>query len=186
MADLLRLAAWIRMPQPMARTLLLVALVSALGLVACGAEADEASPGGDGATSESASGRGLEDTSTKPSIPKPTGTPPRRLRVEDIVKGRGAPAKAGDTVVVHYVGVNFSNGREFDASWDAGSPFPLQLGEDQVIEGWDRGLVGIREGGRRMLTIPPELGYGAQGYPPDIPPNETLVLVVDAVEVAKP
>jgi FKBP-type peptidyl-prolyl cis-trans isomerase len=79
--------------------------------------------------------------------------------------------------------MNFSNGFEFDASWDAGAPFPVQIGVTQVIEGWTRGLVGLRQGGRRMLTIPPELGYGAAGYPPDIPPNETLVFVVDAVAV---
>jgi FKBP-type peptidyl-prolyl cis-trans isomerase len=81
------------------------------------------------------------------------------------------------------VGMNFSNGLEFDASWDAGQPFPVRIGETQVIEGWTRGLVGIHEGGRCRLTIPPELGYGAAGFPPDIPPNETLIFVVDAVSV---
>jgi peptidylprolyl isomerase len=116
-------------------------------------------------------------------IPKPTGSPPRKLETQDIVKGKGPGAKAGDTVTVHYVGVNFSNGEEFDSSWDAGSPFQVQLGAGMVIEGWDKGLVGIKEGGRRMLTIPPEMGYGAEGYPPDIPPNETLIFVVDAVSV---
>jgi peptidylprolyl isomerase len=116
-------------------------------------------------------------------IPKPTGTPPRKLVKEDIVKGKGPGAKPGDTVTVNYVGVNFSNGQEFDSSWDSGASFPVQLGAGMVIEGWDKGLVGIRKGGRRMLTIPPEMGYGAEGYPPDIPPNETLVFVVDAVSI---
>ena len=96
--------------------------------------------------------------------------------VEDIVKGKGKAAKKGDTVIVNYVGENFSNGKEFDASWDRGQPFPVTIGQTQVIEGWTRGLVGIRKGGRRMLTIPPELGYGPNGYPPAIPPNETLDL----------
>ena len=116
-------------------------------------------------------------------IPKPTGSPPRKLVVEDIVKGKGKAAKKGDTVIVNYVGENFSNGKEFDASWDRGQPFPVTIGRTQVIEGWTRGLVGIRKGGRRMLTIPPELGYGPNGYPPAIPPNETLIFVVDAVSV---
>ena len=169
------------------RFLMLLSLVALLGLAACGGDdGDEQSGGGDTGTettSPADAEAALKDTSTKPEIPKPTGAPPRRLVVEDIVKGKGPPAKAGDTVVVHYVGMNFSNGLEFDASWDAGSPFPLQLGQGQVIEGWDRGLAGIREGGRRKLTIPPELGYGAEGFPPDIPPNETLVFVVDAVSV---
>jgi peptidylprolyl isomerase len=125
----------------------------------------------------------LKDTSQRPVIPAPTGSPPRKLVVEDIVKGKGAPAKKGDTVIVNYVGENFSNGKEFDASWDRGQPFPVTIGRTQVIEGWTRGLVGIRKGGRRMLTIPPELGYGPNGYPPSIPPNETLIFVVDAVSV---
>jgi len=79
--------------------------------------------------------------------------------------------------------MNFSNGKEFDASWDGGQPFPVQLGQGMVIPGWDKGLIGIKKGGRRELIIPPELGYGAQGYPPDIPPNETLVFVVDAISI---
>jgi peptidylprolyl isomerase len=171
--------------------LILVAAVALVSLVACGDEDDSAGGGGDSGqadatqtqTETAPTDEALRDTSTKPVIPKPTGTPPRRLVKEDIVKGRGAGAKAGDTVVVHYVGMNFSNGLEFDASWDAGAPFPVQLGTGGVIEGWEKGLLGIREGGRRKLTIPPELGYGAQGYPPDIPPNETLVFVVDAVSI---
>ena len=172
--------------------LVLTALVALSGLAACGDDDDGGS--GDSATNQQDTGtatepspaeaqEALKDTSTKPVIPKPTGSPPRKLVKEDIVKGTGPPAKKGDTLVVHYVGMNFSNGREFDASWDTGSPFPLQLGAGQVIAGWDKGLIGIKKGGRRELVIPPELGYGAQGYPPDIPPNETLVFVIDAVSI---
>jgi peptidylprolyl isomerase len=183
------------MPQPMLRRLLtLLSLIAALGLAGCGDDDEPPESGDSGAgtaqedtgtetTSRADVEAALKDTSQKPVLPKPTGSPPRRLMVEDIVKGRGRAAKEGDTVVVHYVGMNFSNGLEFDASWDAGAPFPVQIGTTQVIEGWTRGLVGIREGGRRQLTIPPELGYGAAGYPPDIPPNETLIFVVDAVSV---
>ena len=168
------------------RLVTLAALLALVTLASCG---DDEDPGGGGQTADTQEtpppnpDETLRDTSTKPVIPRPTGSPPRKLVVEDIVRGKGPAAKNGSTVVVHYVGVNFSNGLEFDASWDSGSPFPVQLGSGGVIEGWEKGLVGIRKGGRRMLTIPPELGYGAEGYPPDIPPNETLVFVVDAVAV---
>jgi peptidylprolyl isomerase len=179
-----------RLPRSM---LTLVAVSALVGLAACGDD-DGGGSGGPAETNQPDTGtatepspaeaqEALKDTSTKPVIPKPTGSPPRKLVKQDIVKGTGPGAKKGDTLVVHYVGMNFSNGREFDASWDTGSPFPLQLGAGQVIAGWDKGLVGIKKGGRRELVIPPELGYGAQGYPPDIPPNETLVFVIDAESV---
>src|SRR5829696_6623344 len=178
----------IRMPRPMLRAvLILTAVVAVLAVSACGDD-DESSAGADRQqtatqTEATPSPDALKDTSTKPEIPKPTGSPPRRLVKQDIVKGTGPGAKPGDTVTVNYVGVNFSNGEEFDSSWDSGATFPVQLGAGMVIEGWDKGLVGIKKGGRRMLTIPPEMGYGAEGYPPDIPPNETLVFVVDAVSI---
>ncbi|MGH2846485.1 MAG: FKBP-type peptidyl-prolyl cis-trans isomerase [Thermoleophilaceae bacterium] len=125
----------------------------------------------------------MEDTSVKPQIPRPSGSPPRRLQKQDIVEGKGPRAKPGDTLTVHYAGVTFSTGEEFDASWDRGEPFGFPLGAGAVIPGWDRGLVGMREGGRRMLTIPPELAYGAEGSPPTIGPNETLVFVVDLLKI---
>jgi peptidylprolyl isomerase len=133
--------------------------------------------------SPSALRKALKDTSTKPVIPKPSGSPPRKLVKEDIVEGKGPAAKPGDTLTVNYVGVAFSTGKQFDASWDRGQPFAVRLGAGRVIKGWDRGLVGMRKGGRRILTIPPELGYGSEGYPPAIAPNETLVFVIDAVSV---
>jgi peptidylprolyl isomerase len=178
------------MPRPMvpSRVAILIAVVAVLGVSACGDDDDGSGGGGSGQpkqqeTETTPSADALKDTTTKPVIPKPTGTPPRKLVTEDIVKGKGPGAKPGDTVTVNYVGLNFSNGQEFDSSWDSGASFPVQLGAGMVIEGWDKGLVGIRKGGRRMLTIPPEMGYGADGYPPDIPPNETLVFVVDAVSI---
>ena len=131
---------------------------------------------------ETAAAADLEDTSRKPEIPKPTGTPPRRLQIEDIVKGKGRRSRAGDTLTVQYVGVLFSTGAEFDASWDRGQPFTTQI-PGQVIEGWNRGLLGMREGGRRKLTVPPDLAYGPQGFPPNIGPNETLVFVIDLVGI---
>ena len=170
---------------PTVPILILIAVVAVVDVSACGDDDDGSA---DQATQEQTTETvppedALKDTTTKPVIPKPTGSPPRKLLKQDIVKGKGPGAKPGDTVTVNYVGVNFSNGQEFDASWDSGAAFPVQLGAGMVIEGWDKGLVGIRKGGRRMLTIPPEMGYGAEGYPPDIPPNETLVFVVDAVSI---
>jgi peptidylprolyl isomerase len=125
----------------------------------------------------------LKDTDTKPDIPRPSGPAPRRLKREDIVKGKGGPARKGDTVSVHYAGVTFSTGTEFDASWNRGQPFDFQLGGGQVIPGWDRGIVGMRKGGRRKLTIPPDMAYGSRGSPPNIGPNETLVFVVDLLRI---
>ncbi len=119
----------------------------------------------------------------KPEIEFPYGDPPTALDVHDISEGTGAEAKPGQTVRVHYVGVAFSTGEEFDASWDAGQPLPLVLGRGEVIEGWEKGILGMRKGGRRQLTIPPELAYGPAGHPPEIGPNETLVFVVDLLEI---
>lgn len=120
----------------------------------------------------------------KPAVAKPSGDPPAELETEDIVKGKGKRAKSGDDVTVQYVGVSFTTGEQFDASWDGGQPFAFALGAGQVIPGWDKGVAGMRVGGRRKLTIPPDLAYGADGSPPAIQPNETLIFVVDLLKVA--
>jgi peptidylprolyl isomerase len=109
-------------------------------------------------------------------------TPPANLKIKDLAKGHGKAAKAGDTVTVQYDGALFQNGTEFDASWDRGQPFSFPLGAGQVIPGWDKGVAGMKVGGRRVLTIPPNLGYGPQGQGP-IPPNATLVFVVDLLKI---
>ena len=175
------------------RILAMLALLAVSGLAACGDDEDdgEASPPPPAAEEQteteptpSEQREALKDTSTKPEIPRPTGSPPRRLQTEDIVRGTGPGAKPGDTITAHYAGVTFSTGEEFDASWNTGQPFPFPLGGGQVIDGWDRGIVGMKVGGRRMLTIPPELAYGSQGTPDgSIGPNETLVFVVDLLEI---
>jgi peptidylprolyl isomerase len=118
----------------------------------------------------------------KVTITPINATPPAKLVIKDIAKGHGKKAKAGDTVTVHYYGALYANGSEFDASWDRGQPFSFPLGAGQVIPGWDKGVVGMKVGGRRVLTIPPELGYGPQGSGP-IPPNSTLVFVVDMLKI---
>jgi peptidylprolyl isomerase len=120
---------------------------------------------------------------TKPTVTIPEGPPPAELTIEDLSEGTGAEAKAGSTVSVHYVGVAWSNGRQFDASWDRNEHFSFPLGAGRVIAGWDQGVQGMRVGGRRKLTIPPHLGYGAAGAGGVIKGGETLVFVVDLVAV---
>jgi peptidylprolyl isomerase len=172
------------MPPRLLRLLTLLALAAALLGAGCGGDDDSDSAGAEEPSDTEAEARAtLEDTSVKPVIDKPSGSPPRRLVKENIVKGNGRTAKAGDRITVQYVGVAFSTGEEFDASWNTGRPFSFRLGAGQVIPGWDRGIVGMKVGGRRKLTIPPELAYGAEGAPPDIAPNETLVFVVDLVKI---
>jgi len=119
----------------------------------------------------------------KPAVEVPKGKPPKKLVIKDLREGTGPAAQAGQTVTVQYVGANFKDGKQFDASWDRGEPFSFPLGGGQVIQGWDQGLQGMKVGGRRMLVIPPDLGYGPQGQPPVIKPNETLVFVVDLLGV---
>ena len=125
-----------------------------------------------------------EDLDSKPEIPQPEGAPPAELVTEDIVEGEGEALQAGDTANVQYVGVSFATGAEFDSSYEGGQPVPFPIGQGAVIPGFDEGLQGMRPGGRRLLVIPPDLAYGAQGAPPAIGPNETLVFVVDLVEIA--
>jgi peptidylprolyl isomerase len=125
-----------------------------------------------------------KDLKKKPEIPKPSGKAPKRLVIKDIVKGTGKTAKAGAAVTVQYVGVSYSTGEQFDASWDRGQPFQFQLGAQSVIPGWDQGVAGMKVGGRRELIIPPDLAYGPQGQPPAIGPSETLIFVIDMVSVA--
>ncbi len=122
-------------------------------------------------------------TATKPDVTVPGGEPPAELELEDLAVGEGPEAAAGTEVDVHYVGVSWSNGRQFDASWDRRNAFSFRLGAGQVIPGWDRGVAGMKVGGRRRLTIPPELAYGSRGAGGVIGPNETLVFVVDLLGV---
>lgn len=104
------------------------------------------------------------------------------LQIEDLTPGTGPEAKAGNTVTVHYVGT-LSDGKKFDSSRDRGQGFTFRLGAGQVIKGWDQGVAGMKVGGLRKLTIPPELGYGKEGFPGAIPPNATLIFEVELLEV---
>jgi len=120
----------------------------------------------------------------RPTIDKPEGDIPFELGIDDLVVGDGDEATAGKKVTVHYVGVAFRTGEEFDASWNRGEPFQFKLGKGQVIPGWDAGVAGMRVGGRRKLTIPSAMAYGARGAGNGvIAPHEPLVFVVDLLAV---
>jgi peptidylprolyl isomerase len=119
----------------------------------------------------------------KPDVTIPEQPAPADLVIDDETVGEGDVAAAGSGVTVHYVGVSWSSGDQFDASWDRMEPFRFGLGEGQVIQGWDEGVQGMRVGGRRRLTIPPHMGYGAAGAGGVIAPNETLLFVVDLLAI---
>lgn len=123
----------------------------------------------------------MTDMKEKPQIDLPDGQAPAELQITEIVQGEGAEAKAGDTAHVHYVGVAFSSGEEFDASWNRGEPLSFPLGAGRVIQGWDQGIQGMLVGGRRQLVIPPDLAYGDRGAGGVIAPGETLIFVCDLV-----
>lgn len=177
------------------------AALLALPVAGCGGKSKSSSSASSGSTatattataSTSSSGKpgkvpatpGEKKLGSKPAIGKPTGDPPAALQSRDIVKGKGKKAESRDTVTVQYVGVSWSTGKQFDASWDRGQPFKFQLGAGMVIPGWDQGVAGMRVGGRRQLIIPPDLAYGPQGQPPDIGPSETLVFDIDLLKVKK-
>ena len=120
----------------------------------------------------------------KPEIEFPGAEPPADLVIIDVTEGDGAEATSGSTVSVHYVGVAHSTGEEFDASWNRGQTFEFPLGAGNVIAGWDRGVVGMKVGGRRRLVIPPDLAYGDRGAGAVISPGETLIFVVDLLKVS--
>jgi peptidylprolyl isomerase len=153
--------------------LLTIALLAALAVAGCGSSSD----------SSSSSETTAAANKTKPDVTVPKGAPPKKLVVKEIEEGSGEEAVSGDEVTVQYVGVDYKNGKEFDSSWSRSEPFTFTLGEGQVIPGWDQGVAGMKVGGRRELIIPPELAYGETGAPPSIGPNETLVFVIDLLEV---
>jgi len=125
----------------------------------------------------------LNPERSKPELDFPGEVPPADLVIEDVIVGDGAQVASGQTVTAHYAGWAFSTGEEFDSSWNRGEPLSFRVGIGQVIQGWDRGLLGMKVGGRRKLTIPAHLGYGQRGAGGVIKPGETLIFVVDLVDV---
>jgi FKBP-type peptidyl-prolyl cis-trans isomerase len=167
----------------------LCVLLSTLGLAACSKLTEPPKPEPLIAEPEQKAAA----PSAKPAEPQPppqpsaAPTPPptnEKVEIKDIVSGKGAEAKPGDTVSVHYVGT-LPDGKEFDQSKKRGKPFDFQLGAGQVIKGWDEGVKGMKPGGKRKLTIPPSLGYGARGVPGTIPPNSPLIFEVELLEIKK-
>ena len=187
------------MPTPRLALTALLILVLALGAAACGDDDDD-SGGADGAATATAQ----QDTATeqgqdgpasaeeiaaeidkdaeRPQIPAPAGDPPTEPQTATVIEGDGERTRSGDTVRMQYAGVSWSTGQEFDASYERGQPFVFGLGAGEVIPGWDEGIEGMRVGERRVLVIPPDMAYGETGSPPNIPPNATLVFVVDLLE----
>lgn len=157
----------------MKASLLTIAVCAALAIAGCGSSSSSSSSSESTATANK----------TKPTVTVPKGAPPQKLVVQEIEKGGGEEAKSGSEVTVQYVGVDYKNGKEFDSSWSRSEPFTFTLGAGQVIPGWEQGVEGMKVGGRRELIIPPELAYGKTGSPPAIGPNETLVFVIDLLEV---
>jgi peptidylprolyl isomerase len=167
-----------------------LALALCAGVTACGSSSSSTASGVETAPSGGATQAAIATTPTpppqlakKPVVAVPNGAPPSKLVTKDLITGTGATASAGKTVTVNYVGVLYKGGKQFDSSWQRNQPFTTALSQGSVIPGWVQGLDGMKVGGRRELIIPPSLGYGAKGSPPTIPPNSTLVFIVDLLKV---
>jgi len=169
----------------MRRGLIAIILCAVLALGGCGGDSDSSSSDSTQAEGGAAPVEKAGDTSgrTKPEVTVPDGEAPAQLEETELIEGTGKEAKSGDKVTVQYVGVGYETGEEFDSSWSRNEPFSFTLGAGEVIPGWDQGVAGMKVGGRRELVIPPELAYGEAGAPPAIGPSETLIFVVDLVEV---
>lgn len=155
-------------------------LVAALALSACGTSPDTAADPSAAATGAATQ----EDTMTKPTVTVPDGEPPTELVINDLIEGDGETLEPGGLATMHYVGVSYSTGEQFDASWDRGAPFTSTI-PGQLIEGWNEGIPGMKVGGRRELIIPSELGYGEAGAAGGaIAPGETLIFIVDLLDVS--
>ncbi|HXS32479.1 MAG TPA: FKBP-type peptidyl-prolyl cis-trans isomerase [Solirubrobacterales bacterium] len=170
--------------------ILALCLALAIAVAGCGSSSDDSSSGSSDSTASSDStssgnsgNSSITDMSKKPVVTVPKGVSPDKFAYKDIVEGSGAVAKSGDKVTVQYVGVGFDTEKEFDSSWSRNEPFPFTLGSGEVIKGWDQGVEGMKVGGRRELILPADLAYGSAGSPPSIGPNETLIFVVDLLEV---
>ena len=170
------------------RILLVVATgVLAGALVGCGSKAPGVEPAPSGGATQASvptTPKPPPALASKPVVVVPKGPPPNHLVTKDLVVGTGATAQAGSTITVNYVGVLYKTGKEFDSSWQRNQPFTTALRPGSVIGGWVKGIAGMKVGGRRQLIIPPNQAYGKRGSPPTIPPNGTLVFVVDLLSVA--
>jgi FKBP-type peptidyl-prolyl cis-trans isomerase FkpA len=154
---------------------LVLASSTVLSLSACENKNAQTNPANTASTANAASPSGAEMLSGVRNV--------SGIRIEDVKEGDGRQAKKGDSVSVNYLGTLASNGKKFDSSYDRNEPITFKLGSGQVIEGWEKGIEGMKVGGKRVLTIPPDKAYGPDGYPPVIPPNATLKFEVELVDV---
>ncbi len=162
---------------PHARRIARPLAVAAVLLVLAGCrDGDGGAPDGDGAGANEP-----VDVEGRPDVEPPEGPPPETLTVEDLVEGDGEPVTDGDVLTVHYVGITWG-GSEFTSSWERGQPLTYTHGEGRWVQGWEEGIDGMRVGGRRRIVVPSELGYGQRGAP-GVPAGETLVFVVDLLDV---
>jgi peptidylprolyl isomerase len=177
---------------PMRRLFLIITACLALVAAGCGSDSSSSTTGSDTTAQSEESAAAKEEREAAeaekaaeeiPQVTIPKGPPPKQLVIEDKKKGSGATAKAGDKVSVNYVGVVYKTKEQFDANWNSGEPFSFTLGAKEVIPGWDKGIQGMKVGGLRKLIIPPALAYGNQGIFPSIPPNSTLVFLVELLAV---
>ncbi|MGH2918865.1 MAG: FKBP-type peptidyl-prolyl cis-trans isomerase [Solirubrobacteraceae bacterium] len=177
------------MKTPTRRAAQVLLAAAALAVGGCGSDDDTSNGSSTEPAASSASVADVKkqlttstDLTKKPQAPSLDGLPPEELVTNDVVTGKGKAAKQGDKITVQYVGVSYSSDKEFDSSWGR-EPFQTVLTSPGIIDGWVRGIVGMKEGGRRVLLIPPDLGYGEQGQPPDIAAFETLMFVIDLKKV---
>jgi peptidylprolyl isomerase len=175
---------------PMKRLFLIIVACLAVLLAGCGSDSSDSTTAGGGETASEAPAQeesaAAEEEKAAAELPKPnvpSGPPPKQLEIVDKKPGSGATAKAGDQVSVHYVGVVYATKELFDANWGDDEPFSFKLGAQEVIKGWDKGVAGMKVGGQRELIIPPSLAYGPEGIYPSIPPNSTLVFLVELLDV---
>ncbi|HEV7482045.1 MAG TPA: FKBP-type peptidyl-prolyl cis-trans isomerase [Solirubrobacterales bacterium] len=159
--------------------MLALCLALAIAVAGCGGSSDSSS----GSSGSSSAEPDNTDLSKKPIVVVPKGVSPKTFAYKEIVEGTGPVAKSGDKVTVQYVGVGFDTEKEFDSSWSRNEPFPFTLGAGEVIKGWDKGVEGMKVGGRRELLLPGDLAYGPAGNPPKIGPNETLIFIIDLLKV---
>jgi peptidylprolyl isomerase len=187
---------------PMRRLILIIAACLAVLVAGCGSDSSDSTTAGAGETAaeapaqeenavaeeekaaeEKAAEEGEKAAAELPKPDVPSGPPPKQLEIVEKKPGSGPSAKAGDQVSVHYVGVVYATKELFDANWGDDEPFSFKLGAQEVIKGWDKGVAGMKVGGRRELIIPPALAYGPEGIYPSIPPNSTLVFLVELLDV---
>jgi peptidylprolyl isomerase len=163
----------------------IIVVCAALAVAGCGSSSDSSTSSGEASTAAKPAESTASQTNTKvkPKVTVPSEPAPKKLTEKEIVKGTGAEAKAGDEVTVQYVGVGYESEEEFDSSWSRNEPFSFTLGAGEVIPGWDKGVAGMKVGGRRELIIPSEEAYGSAGSPPAIGPNEPLIFVIDLLAV---